>query len=716
MTIIKSNLNDSLHDFYNVSIFWLDQTLQAISSQTIVIDSVLTAKMKTLCLCFKELSKKRLSVNLSLYKDFIFNSLAKFKVVFEFADASFTQKAMSSSVSLADLKLLKELYLTLIYIVCSGNVQINSEQIIAELVMLVMTKGQTYLSLFQKVEAKELKLQSEMKRVLKKMCIYATFDFSQIIAVSPLVFAYFFEQLLQYASTCFMYKWRTISVRKSTALLLYKILRCYFYYTKPGYLKEKKINEKAKTNDDLQKVCHDTYHAFFGNKNAIQNLMAFIVSELLAYTPIAMQKPVSHETLTNADTSDEESEQVETINVEAFIEDQEVGLDTIMSEMDCSRARIGSALFEQLLTRFPEYSLPLFYQSIEEVISGAMQVSDGIKDSILAQLTHLPKIYEFHNTANLNKIDVTKILSYLMQAGETQLVFKRRFLIVLKQWINQKEFGNRSELCSNLSLLLKTNDDIVQFEAMDCLAILIKSDYEGEIDYSKLIVDITPVFVNIISKFQSPGLVWKLGNYFCSVLEKVQYNLTQDTINALQNLNLQAIISRNASLMKPVFADVFRYFLAGLHHTNPTSILNLIMNYIDICFDTLEQEDNSSLLKFLGVFLRALENNSETSYYFQRVLARLLQNINVFTKCIEEDTTSNFLNIVEEFLLLGTPFDTFNLPTYLINLYQILSDETKGIPIETVFIIKSNLFSVFTTMILLSLETKTFTFENYKVF
>ena len=98
------------------------------------------------------------------------------------------------------------------------------------------------------------------------------------------------------------------------------------------------------------------------------------------------------------------------------------------------------------------------------------------------------------------------------------------------------------------------------------------------------------------------------------------------------------------------------------------------------------------------------------------MLARLLQNINVFTKCIEEDTTSNFLNIVEEFLLLGTPFDTFNLPTYLINLYQILSDETRGIPIETVFIIKSNLFSVFTTMILLSLETKTFTFENYKVF
>jgi hypothetical protein len=167
--------------------------------------------------------------------------------------------------------------------------------------------------------------------------------------------------------------------------------------------------------------------------------------------------------------------------------------------------------------------------------------------------------------------------------------------------------------------------------------------------------------------------------------------------------------------MKPVFGDVFRYFLAGLNKSSPTSILNLIMNYIDICFDTINEEESLSLLAFVGIFLRCLENVPSNGFYFQKCLSRLLQNMPMLTKLIEEDTTPSLLTLIEEFIMLGTPFQTFNLPDYLISLYSILADESKGICIETSFIIKTSILSLFMTMILISLEANNFQLANYEV-
>lgn len=187
-------------------------------------------------------------------------------------------------------------------------------------------------------------------------------------------------------------------------------------------------------------------------------------------------------------------------------------------------------------------------------------------------------------------------------------------------------------------------------------------------------------------------------------------------IDAFRFLNFKELIVQNEFMMKNLFADIFKSLLFGLKDSPPFFLINLIVEYVEICFNMAKTEDIDSVLRITVHFLRNIENKPENKPFFERILAKVVQSSAKLTKMIEDDTTEFFLEIIEEFLIIGINSPNFDFHAYLIQLYTSLSKTMANvIPIETIFKLKASIFSVLTTLLLLSLESNTYKLSNFEV-
>ena len=173
---------------------------------------------------------------------------------------------------------------------------------------------------------------------------------------------------------------------------------------------------------------------------------------------------------------------------------------------------------------------------------------------------------------------------------------------------------------------------------------------------------------------------------------------------------------QNEFMMKNLFADIFRSLLLGLRGPPPGFLVTLILEYIETCFAIAKKEDIDGLLRITSHFLKNIESTPENAVFFDRILLKIVAAGPKLTKIIEEDTTEFFLEIVEEFIIIGLSPQVFDYMAYLIDLYQTLSKtEQTGIPLETSFKLKSSVFSIYTTLLLLALEKGTYKLADFEV-
>jgi hypothetical protein len=187
-------------------------------------------------------------------------------------------------------------------------------------------------------------------------------------------------------------------------------------------------------------------------------------------------------------------------------------------------------------------------------------------------------------------------------------------------------------------------------------------------------------------------------------------------IEAFKTLNFRELLVQNEFMMKNLFADIFRSLLLGLRGPPPGFLVTLILEYIETCFAIAKKEDIDGLLRITSHFLKNIESTPENAVFFDRILLKIVAAGPKLTKIIEEDTTEFFLEIVEEFIIIGLSPQVFDYMAYLIDLYQTLSKtEQTGIPLETSFKLKSSVFSIYTTLLLLALEKGTYKLADFEV-
>ena len=686
VAIIKDN-GDCFDDLLNIANYWISELAPKIESSSLELDGNNLLKFKTLASCLNELRRKRLMINYNAYKEKIIGLISSIAYFWKHVSElllSFQSSEPEDAFKIANFN--KTMDRCLLYAILLGNNAVNEDARIIECVQQLMVKCEHLLQLVKKIDAGEVSLDEDLADRVEQSCVILTFDFSDILVVSPLILAGFIDQFLSYALNIFEAKWRRENLQKGVSLLLYKILKTYLYYSAPDDIQQKRLTTKLKISVGAQLTCHNAYMAFFENEKRIREIMSYIISNLMIYK----------ESCTD---------------FEAFIDDQEnTGIDTIHSELECSLPKIGALIIEQLFYRFPKVALPIYYESLDEVISQKVSLPESIQDSVFNIVAYLPKVYSFLGLDD-EKVNIMQVIEYLNAKSKVNIIFARRFLIVLKNFIYLLTFDDKKQLANTIIGFLSMEDNIVQFEALECLATLIKIDHDLELDYPLLIRITTPVFVRMLKNFQTPTLVMKLSLYLLNVLEKSSYNLTSDIIQAFKDFDISSIIERNPALMKPMIADILNYLILGFSEQQPSIIFVLSVEYICISISTFENEDATTLSRFISLTLRNMQNVPDNEARIQVVKNQFLGAFNRFYGILDVEIYVNMLLIIEELILIG-------ISTSELDYWKVLStfyNDSAKFDASDSNQLKCSVFSVYTTLLLSAKENNQFEMSAFEV-
>ena len=700
--LIKGNPADHAPIFFSVSLKWIKN----LTEDKDLKNSKIIFHLNTYELALQELSKKRLAISKDQYDNFLAQFISIVGVFIADITTSLKTTISSENGVLAlnvYRKLIKVCLLMLTVRPCS---MIIPNEIITFACQLI-NFSQEVLTIM--VIAEEQTITKQLKKTINSIAIVCSFDLSSILNSCPMVLADKLTSVAPVWCQYFLHKWSSVSLQKATALLFYRLIKCFLFYSTPEILQEKGLNDRLRAESNLQQKAHQAYCLVLGNREFLQKSLMHVLFCFL----LKNNATRNEEELENCDTSGgslDEDDLGEDQQIERFIEEQETGgLESALNEMECSLSRIGRAIFEHLLHRFPAITIPIYHQMISESTSDTESLSILQRDTILSLIPLLEPIYENRKIPIEERLNLGIILGWL--ENQNTIIFQRRFLVILKIYLNSGGIIDLKSLIIRLTALLSSTDPVVRFESMNCLStVVLKKSCDGEdTDFGALLSSVTPVFTSILSNSHNPGLLWKVGSYFLHILEKAQYNADDNTLRKLSELDFREVILHNPSAIKPILGDVFRYLLTG--SSLSPFVHKVSAKYIKACFDTLKQEEVLGLLQFIGNFLRSLPSNLSRIEFTKEIIERLGPLAGRIMLAIEEDSCVQLLTIMEELLLLGTSRADLGIPSCL---FELVNNIRSNDVSSSLFPIMTSTLSVFTTMLLQDLDTEVFTFEIYQ--
>lgn len=186
-------------------------------------------------------------------------------------------------------------------------------------------------------------------------------------------------------------------------------------------------------------------------------------------------------------------------------------------------------------------------------------------------------------------------------------------------------------------------------------------------------------------------------------------------MESFQQLDFMKLITEKEFMMKNIFYDIFKAILIGLDRQPPLYLLQLILDYLNASFCVSKKDELDSFLSNTAFFIKSIDQTADNSFFFQNVFEIVLKIYPKLAQTIKEDTTETFLEIVEEFIIIGLGSEVFDYNSYVKNLYNLLSADDGLIDLSVCFKLKSSILSIYTTSFLISLERQNFVFSNFEV-
>ena len=670
--------------FLELTDYWLNSMGQQVNDGNFDLNKPNLMRFKTISDGLKALQFKKNTVNLVANREGFYGLIDKFNYFWRFI----TEKLLKcfeppNKPSTSVINFNKMIERCLLFTILLGNNVVNRNDNIISAVKDLMIKTEKMLGILKDDSAS---LTGNMRSKFESNCIMLTHKFSDILIVSPLIMGEFISNFFEYIMGIFQVKWENEDLQKGVSLFLLKIFKTFLFYTTPEELNSKNLAHKLRIDPQEQSKCYSAFSGFFNNEKVITNIFSYVVSNLMIYDE------------TNIDP-------------EKFIEDQEsIGLDTVISDLDCSLPKIGSLIVEQLFYRFPQLSLSTYYNSLYEVVESKSDIPFVIQDNVFSIISYLPQVYSTMNITE-KPFDIMKVMQYLAEMGKKNIIFARRFLIVLKSFIFVVNFGDKKQIFNAIIDYLRLEDEVVRFEALDCLSIMINNDENNELDYPYLIELTTPISISMLHDFQTPKLLIKLNTYLMSIFKKSHFNLTSDVVNALRKLDIISIINKQPKQMKPMINDILSILIINLKNSNSFFIYDFGVDFIDICLRSLDNDEADMILNFIGLFLRNIENDGQYAQKIDKVKTQFLVYFNKFYSLQQADIHDLLLVVLEELILMGLKESEFDYYSALETFFK----DCPNFQPDEVDLLKSSIFSVYTTLLLMTKENDTFSFNKFEV-
>lgn len=215
--------------------------------------------------------------------------------------------------------------------------------------------------------------------------VVLTYDLAKIMGKSPFSFSNLIKRLMNLSFNVLKLDWKDVMVPKSALLLLYGILRQFFYYCETEYFISSKMQTRMKVSPGLQQHCRSTYFEFLNKDGTVQQLVSAMILKLMCI-------------------NDEEDGHK---SIESEIESSEVtGIDHLTDEIEVPIKRICISVIELLSLRVPQIMVPMLIYLIESVVSGNMKDAElKVKDNIIMLIGLLPTVYQKLKRTDTPNID-----------------------------------------------------------------------------------------------------------------------------------------------------------------------------------------------------------------------------------------------------------------------------------------------------------------------
>ena len=206
----------------------------------------------------------------------------------------------------------------------------------------------------------------------------------------------------------------------------------------------------------------------------------------------------------------------------------------------CER-RLGFVIIEGLVNRFPAVTIPLIEESMKNLVDE--HFSSNNADSLSYVLCILSRYYLAQRVAKSQRIDLEPLLLELTRKSRTNLLFAKRFIIILRTWLEFAENKLNAEVKSLLEACLASDNESLAFHSLECVQQIMKGSVPAEV--FSFALRVVPVINCKLVRLNHDELFWRILNIFVSLLKVL---MAEDGMKPLMIEAVKAAARRSKEL------------------------------------------------------------------------------------------------------------------------------------------------------------------------
>jgi len=222
-------------------------------------------------------------------------------------------------------------------------------------------------------------------------------------------------------------------------------------------------------------------------------------------------------------------------------------------------------------------------------------------------------------------------------------------------------------------ILLNFNHHLIQYESMKCLHELIKTK-NIPLNFQEILMNIVPIIINIIEKFNNPSIICPLIEFLNLLLEKTQLNCPQILATAIQTPSFKKLIQNDSDLLRNAICEMFKSLVVSFNANELFSnILIVSIEFIDQSFQLNQHSQwkgkyEGGVLKLWLLILKEYNIENQNTLTLLRQLFQKYRN--KILGWSQENDMDLVVEILEENLLMDfTPANNDNYQ-WLVNFIE----------------------------------------------
>lgn len=562
---------------------------------------------------------------------------------------------------------------------CAYSQRNEIEEVFSEIVKAIFNKMVYLLVNIKKLEENDSLYGSLFSKELVKNAQILIRTLSNVVDSHPITFIGCLDGFFKTVVESFLCGWKSSDLQHSCAVFLLRILKTNVYSMVADDLGLAAM-AKMHINPQAQAQFRESFISTFGAEGTVKAVFGKIYSQILPRR--SLEYP------------------------EGDFEDEK--LDEGSDVKEWSILKLGVSICERYFEKLTLVSLKVYYMTLMQIINREVALSDDVTDAFLSTVCDLPELYKKNSVPPAEQVPVDQVLTFLNSQPGEKTLFQSRTLRIIKSWLGFSLNLSLPQIYEHLKNALSSTSDSVLINGLELYKKLFQLDVDNQLDYKSIYNSTFPLFIMLIQKFGGTSeKLAKLGSYITALVRKTK-SIDEDSAKVLQGIDFRLVIHSNE--LRLVINDTFKNLIIETKDSQNLSSVELFVKVFEALIESDDAEKIEDALNFGLVLIKNVIDLNKYGNHMKQIYSIFQAKFKIWEKVIQSGLTDNFLKFIEEFLLIGIPKEDFGLMAFLEKVYS----KSKTFSFDDLLCIRSAVFSVYTTLLLISLESKSLDLANFE--